>query len=130
MAEKIALDDFLSKIIRFSGIGFINTLIHTTVVVLSVEIAAIHPVLANITAFIFANIFSYWANRRWNFRGPTSLRQYMRFMLVSSLGLMITVIVSGFVTWMEWNYWIGLGLIFILLPAFTFFCHWQWTFKS
>lgn len=126
---QIIPDSLLSKLARFSGIGVINTLLHTAVVVLSVEGLSVHPTLANTIAFVVANTFSYWANRRWNFKTAPSLRQYGRFFLVSLAGLAITVLVSGFAAWAGWHYLAGLGLVFIALPVFTFALHWQWTFK-
>lgn len=122
-------DSLLSRLARFSGIGVINTLLHTAIVVLSVEGLGAHPTLANTLAFVAANTFSYWANRRWNFKTAPSLRQYGRFFLVSLAGLAITVLVSGFAAWAGWHYLAGLGLVFVALPALTFALHWQWTFK-
>lgn len=130
MTRRLRRDGLLGKFARFSGIGVINTALHTAIVVLAVEILVIHPVPANGVAFVTANIFSYWANRRWSFRAPGSLRQYARFLAVSLLGLALTLIVSGFAAWAGWHYLIGLALVFVALPAFSFFLHWQWTFKA
>lgn len=129
MTFRLAPDSLTSKIAKFSGIGVINTLIHTAVVVLCVERFGMHPSLANAIAFVVANTFSYWANRRWNFKTEASLGQYGRFLLVSLAGLAITVLVSGLAAWAGWHYLVGLGLVFVALPALTFLLHWQWTFK-
>ena len=129
MTSPISPDSLIGKIIRFSGIGVINTLIHTAIVVLSVERFGAHPALANAIAFVAANSFSYWANRRWNVKGGPSLRQYGRFLAVSLAGLAVTVLVSSLAAWAGWHYLAGLGLVFVALPALTFVLHWQWTFK-
>ena len=129
MTFRIAPDSLSSKIAKFSGIGVINTLIHTAIVVLFVERLGAHPSLANAIAFMAANIFSYWANRRWNFKTAASLGQYGRFLLVSLAGLAINVLVSGLAAWAGWHYLVGLGMVFVALPALTFLLHWRWTFK-
>jgi len=130
MTLQIAPNSLISKVIKFSGIGVINTLIHATIVVLCVEHFETHPSLANGIAFVAANTFSYWANRRWNFKGKTSLSQYGRFLLVSTTGLAVTLLVSSLAAWAGWHYLIGLGLIFVTLPVLTFVLHWKWTFKN
>ena len=130
MTLRIAPDSLSSKVAKFSGIGVINTLIHTATVVLSVEQFGVHPSLANAIAFVIANSFSYWANRRWNFKTAASLGQYGRFLLVSLAGLAITVLVSGLADWAGWHYLVGLGMVFVALPALTFLLHWRWTFKA
>ena len=122
-------DPLIGKIVRFSGIGVINTLIHTAIVVLSIEGFGLHPAFANAIAFVVANTFSYWANRHWNFKGEMSLLQYGRFLAVSLAGLAVTVLVSSLAAWAGWHYLVGLGLVFVALPALTFKLHWQWTFK-
>lgn len=130
MTPRTTLDGLAGKFARFSGIGLINTALHTAIVILAVEILGTHPALANAGAFIVANTFSYWANRRWSFRAPPSLRQYGRFLAVSLAGLALTLLISACAAWIGWHYLVGLGLIFIALPALNFTLHWQWTFKS
>ncbi len=129
MTFQTAPDSLIGKVFRFAGIGVINTLIHTVIVILCVEYYGVHPTFANAIAFVAANTFSYWANRRWNFKGDTSLRQYGRFITISLVGLIITMLVSSLAAWAGWHYFVGLALIFIALPALTFILHWQWTFK-
>lgn len=122
-------DSLPRKLAKFSGIGLLNTAIHTGIVVLLVEMLHTHPTMANTIAFVVANIFSYWANSRWNFRTPNSLQQYGRFFIVSIVGLAITVIASILATYAGWHYLVGLALVFVALPTFTFLLHYRWTFK-
>lgn len=119
----------MAKLAGFSGIGVINTLIHAAVVVSLVEGLDSHPVVANTAAFVVANTFSYWANSRWNFKTNVSLAQYGRFLLVSLLGLVTTIAVSGMAASAGWHYLTGLALVFVALPTLTFILHWRWTFN-
>ncbi len=130
MKLPFSLELLFARLARFSGIGVINTLIHTGIVVLLVERLAWHPSLANALAFGVANVFSYQANRRWNFKGDATLRQYGRFLLVSLLGLCTTVVVSGLAEWAGFHYLVGLLMVFVALPLLTFTLHWRWTFRN
>ena len=122
-------DSLPRKLAKFSGIGLANTALHIGIVVLLVEILHAHSAMANTIAFVVANIFSYWANSRWNFKTPNSLQQYGRFFAVSIFGLAITIMTSSLAAYAGWHYLIGLALVFVALPTFTFLLHYRWTFK-
>jgi putative flippase GtrA len=129
MTFRINPDSLPRNLAKFSGIGLANTALHTGIVVLLVEILDAHPTMANTIAFVIANIFSYWANSRWNFKTPNSLQQYGRFFVVSIFGLAITIMASSLAAQAGWHYLIGLSLVFVALPTLTFLLHYRWTFK-
>lgn len=129
MIFRIIPESLINKLAKFSGIGLINTSIHASIVVCLVEKFFCHPAFANAAAFVIANIFSYWANQRWNFKTSGSIKRYGRFLTVSLVGLGITVLVSSAANWAGWHYLVGLGLVFVALPIFTFVLHYRWTFK-
>jgi putative flippase GtrA len=129
MIFRINPDSLPRKLAKFSGIGLVNTALHTGIVVLLVEILHAHPMMANTIAFVVANIFSYWANSRWNFKTPNSFQQYGRFFVASIFGLAITIMASSLAAHAGWHYLIGLALVFFALPTFTFLLHYRWTFK-
>ena len=130
MIQKIKSSPLIKKITNFSIIGIFNTLIHTGVVIFLIEFGEFNPPLANTIAFVIANIFSYWANGRWNFKSQPTARQYSRFLLVSILGLACTILVSSIVETAGWHYLIGLCMVFIVLPTLTFTLHSRWTYKK
>lgn len=118
------------QLFRFSGIGAINTLIHLAVTVGLVETFQTNPVVANMLAFLTANTFSYWANSRWSFRAKMNRQRFIRFLIVSISGLLLTVALSGFAQAMHWHYLAGVALLFCALPILTFVFHKYWTFSS
>ena len=130
MIHQIKSNPILKKLANFSIIGVLNTFIHTGVVISLIEGAKTNPTLANTIAFAVANIFSYWANGRWNFKSQPTIKQYSRFFLVSILGLTCTIAVSSLAEAAGWHYLIGLSMVFIALPTFTFILHWRWTYKQ
>ena len=129
MKQRINPRNIFGRFAVFSGVGVLNTLIHTLFVVSLVEIFDIGSVVSNGVAFVVANLFSYWANGRWSFRVRPSVQQYGRFLIVSFLGLVITLLASGFASWVGWHYAFGMALVFVFLPILSFSLHFLWTFK-
>ena len=77
------------RFVRFCVVGVANTSVHMVIVLLLAEILHWTPQLANVAAFVCANIFSYAVNSRWTFasmRGQNRAR-YPRFLAVSLVGL-------------------------------------------
>jgi putative flippase GtrA len=122
--------DGVRRFVRFAGIGAVNTAVHVAVVVVLVELVGFGSVAANVSAFIVANTFSFWANSRWTFRASLSARRYSRFLVVSLLGLGVTAAASGFANWMNWHYLVGTLLVFCTLPVLTFTAHQAWTWSD
>jgi putative flippase GtrA len=120
----------IKRLAGFSTIGVFNTLIHLGVVTALVELLHVHPVLSNCTAFVTANIFSFYANSRWNYGTPMTGRRYRRFLLISLAGLLITAGFSALATALGWHYLIGTAMAFIALPALTFAAHHWWTWAE
>lgn len=122
------------KVVRlftgFSLIGLFNTLIHFLIVVGCVEIFEVHPVVSNILAFIVANTFSFWANSRWNFRTGMNYGRYVKFFTVSTVGLIVTVLMSSLAEWLKLHYFFGILFIFIAMPILTFTMHYKWTWRE
>lgn len=81
----------LKRFVRFCLVGVANTGVHMLVVLMLVEGLAWIPPLANVTAFLCANLFSFLVNSRWTFatmQGGAS--RYPRFFAVSLVGLAIS----------------------------------------
>ena len=119
----------IERFVNFSLIGVANTAIHLAVVVALVEGLQSNPVLANCLAFVVANLFSFYANGRWNYPGRFDRRRYARFLAVSLAGLAVTAGVSGIAAALGWHYLVGTALVFVCLPVLTFLAHERWTWS-
>ena len=124
------MKNFLKLFTGFSIIGVINTTIHSVIVITFVEIFQINPVFANICGFLTANIFSFFANSKWNFKSDISGKRYFKFLVVSLSGLIITILISYTVNLMQLHYLIGLLIIYITLPLINFTLHYNITWKN
>ena len=119
----------IKRFVNFSMIGAINTGIHLAVVIALVEGLRANPVLANSLAFIVANLFSFYANGRWNYPARFERGRYFRFLAISLVGLGVTASISGMAAAQGWHYLIGTALVFLCLPILTFLAHDRWTWS-
>jgi putative flippase GtrA len=130
MRESLLSKTIFRRVAGFSTIGVLNTLIHLGFVTASVELLFVHPVPANCLAFVIANIFSFYANSKWNYGTPMSGKRYKRFLLVSLAGLTITAGLSALAENFGWHYLMGTAMVFVALPALTFAAHHYWTWAE
>jgi putative flippase GtrA len=121
---------FIRRFAGFSIIGLFNTVIHLFVVIGLVECLNFNTVLSNCVAFILANLFSFYANSRWNYRTAIAIRRYQRFLWVSLAGFIITASMSVLADRLGWHYLIGVAMIFVTLPFLTFLVHHRWTWRN
>jgi putative flippase GtrA len=75
---------------RFCAIGLLNATIHFSMlnaIVFALSLKEGRPTsAANAAAFLIANLFSYQANSRWNFKVETSFKRYTGFLVTSLAG--------------------------------------------
>lgn len=114
----------------FSLVGVANTVIHLALVTSAVEALAWHPVLANGGAFAVANTFSFWANSRFTFGVEPTRGRYSRFLTVSLVGLLLSLLASAWAAARDWHYLIGVAISFVLLPGLSFLANRYWTWRS
>ena len=114
----------------FGIIGVLNTCLHGTLVVFSVENGVLSPVAAHILAFFAVNVFSFCVNSRFTFCCPPTWKGYGKFFSVSLTSLLMTVLLSGFAEWRGWHYLVGLALVILLVPLVTFLLQKRFTFSA
>ena len=87
------------------------------------------PWLANGIAFVVATLFSFTINTTWSFSSRPSRRLLVRFVLVATVGLGITVAVSGTAQYFGLHYLYGIALVVCAVPPITFLLHKYWTYR-
>lgn len=118
--------------LRFAAIGVLATLVHVVVFTLCVELIAIPPVAASIPAFCLALLVSYFANRRWTFRGPGFHHLLLpKFAAVQITGLGLNAGITYLVVnLLHLWYGIALAICVAVVPLITFLLHRSWTFGA
>ncbi len=117
------------KAFKFGLSGILVTGVHVVVAFALITTILPFPSMANGIAFVAANIFSYAINTLWTFSRPLQGRSLLRFVLVSLLGLIIAVTVSGLAEWYGLHYWYGIGLVVCCVTPVTFLLHNFWTYR-
>ena len=116
----------------FAVVGVAATLTHVAAALTARELAGLAPLQANLVGYLMAVGVSYLGNARLTFRrralhGP----QFMRFIVVSLLGLGVT---QG-LTWLlvqqlGWPFWAGLCVVAVVVPALSFGLSRIWAFRE
>lgn len=124
----VALYKRYAQLITFAMIGVVNTLIHGSVLLMTVEWLALTVPIAHLVAFNIANLSSYLMNSSLTFKIPLSLRRYMRFYMTSLLSLGLTLLVAWASDLYGLHYLLGFGLVVMVVPLLTFVVMKFWTF--
>ncbi|WP_228770834.1 GtrA family protein [Cupriavidus sp. U2] len=121
--------DTFVRLVRFGVSGVIATGIHVAVATPLIYLLHASQVSANGVAFVVANIASYLLNTLWSFGATPSRDSYVRFLIVSLLGLGLTLAISAGAQALGLGYWAGLAVILSVVPAVTFVLHRAWTYR-
>lgn len=129
--RRMPLSSLISRyreVLVFGIIGVVNTLLHSVMVIVLVEMSIAAPVLANIAGFSVANTVSFFANSYFTFRRQPTWAIYSKFFMVSMSSLALTISLSALAETMGWHYLVGLILVMLCGPALTFLLHKIFTF--
>ncbi|MFC4519355.1 GtrA family protein [Cupriavidus pinatubonensis] len=119
----------LGRLLRFGISGIIATGIHVAAATFLIYLFHASHVSANSIAFIVANVGSYLLNSLWSFGCTPGRDSYLRFLLVSLLGFILTLGISKTADVLGAGYWVGLACILSVVPPVTFVLHRSWTFR-
>lgn len=120
---------FTIKTLRFAISGLFVTGVHVLIATILISFILITPSLANGVAFVVATLFSYLINTLWSFSNPLHRRNLYRFFLVSFIGLLLSISISGAAQYGGLHYWYGIAFVVCIVPAVTFLLHNFWTYQ-
>lgn len=117
---------------KFGLAGLTATAAHVVVLLLLVETLGVEPVLASVPAFLTALLLSFLINHRWTFLAKGAYSRYFsRYAIVSLAGLILNIaIMYSAVSLMHAPYLVGLGIVIMVVPGFTFLLQRDWTFSA
>lgn len=116
--------------LRFGCVGVAATLTHVGVVVALVEGVNLHPTPANVVAFLVAMSLGYTANSLWSFDAGLNRKSAFRYLVVSLLGLSLTILLSSAAAAAQLPYLVGVGLVVCCVPVLNFILHRYWTYRT
>ena len=120
----------LKKLMRFGITGCFVTGVHYVVVVMMMDWVGANQMLANVIAFISANVVSFFINSRLVFQAAGTRAQFAKFFGVSLAGFVLTLIVSGIGQAQGWHRGITVIVLAGFLAMLSFVGHHVWTFKA
>jgi putative flippase GtrA len=119
----------IRKAQRFAVSGVLVTGLHVVVAAALIRFGSLPPAVANGVAFVFATAFSYTLNTLWSFSSTIRAQNLMRFLLVSTVGCVLAMAVSGMADLYGMHYWIGILGVVATVPPITFLLHSNWTYR-
>ena len=114
---------------RFIVSGLLVTGLHFVVATIFIHLVSPVPALANGIAFMVATSFSYFINTLWSFSRPLHGKTMTRFILVSIVGCLLAMAVSGLADFYGMHYAIGIAWVAVTVPPVTFLLHSFWTYR-
>jgi putative flippase GtrA len=114
----------------FLCFGLVATAVHVAIAAYLIGAHMMAPALGNGIAFVFANLFSYFAQSAYVFQQRPTTVQYGRFLCVSLVGLVLVAAISAGFEMLGVHYLAGIAAVIVILPFFTFAFHSLWTFHA
>lgn len=126
----MALHVQLRRAQRFAMSGLLVTGLHVLVAASFIHFVAPRPSVANGIAFVAATIVSYLINTLWSFSSPFRKSSFIRFILVSVIGCVLAMSVSGLAEFYGMSHWVGIACVVAVVPPVTFLLHTFWTYRK
>ena len=114
----------------FLAFGLVATAVHVVIAAYLIGAHMMAPALGNGIAFVFANLFSYFAQSAYVFQQRPTTGQYRRFLCVSLIGLVLVAAISAGCEMLGVHYLAGIAAVVVVLPFITFALHSVWTFDN
>ena len=115
---------------RFALVGAASTGLHVAVASSLIELAGLDAGAANGIAFTIATLASYLLNSRWTFEARLAFARLVRFAIVAVAGLAVTVGITSAMQRAGYHYLVGIAVVVVVVPIFTFFSHRMWTYRA
>lgn len=122
-----------SELPAFIIVGSVSAMVHFALVVLMVVSLSLHPLIANILAFLLSFIVSYNGHRNWTFADTTltHTQSLPRFFLVSSGSFICNEIMYFLLLkYTPLPYWLSLAIVLVLVAILTFISGRLWAFRK
>ena len=132
MKSLFVIDKLLiSKFLKFGIVGCSGMIIDFGITYLCKEILRINKFISNCIGFILAATSNYFLNRIWTFNSQTEDIgvQYIQFMIVSSIGLVINSLSLYFFNEkLKWNFYLSKLVAIGITTIWNFFGNLLFTF--
>lgn len=119
----------LGRLGRFALTGLGSTLLHVLVALALIDGLLTPPPSANCVAFCLATAFSYVVNTRWSFNTRLHKTNLFRYLIVSLVGLGLSISLAWVAELAGWPPLGGIALVVCVVPVAGFAMHNFWTYR-
>ena len=119
------------KLLRFSIIGALATLVHWSVVVFLYNTFSISPLIANFLGYLVAVIVSYYGHRTWVFLASDSIKTRVKYVSISLSALALQqLLIYISIDRILLRFEILMILILGITAIYSFLLMERWAFKK
>lgn len=111
------------QIVRFCVVGAFSVGTYVAVMSLMVAVLGTSIVIGSIFAFIIGTSVSYAGNALWSFDATPSPRNATRFLVITSIGLLLNMAIAWVGERMGLDHLLVSAIVIIVVPTFNFIGH-------
>jgi putative flippase GtrA len=112
----------IRRLARFGGVGIVSLLVYSALYTILAEATRLSAVPTSIVAYVAAMVVSFVGHKFFTFGVGGNVRaQAFKFIVVHSMGLLMTVLITDLVVeTLRWPYGVGILLVDIAIPLLSF----------
>lgn len=114
------------QIIKYGIVGVISTIIHFCTASLFVLLIYESLMFSNMTGFMIAFIWSYYAQSKFVFKSRLSTKKGIKFFIVQAISLVLAVTLADLAETI--SIYLKIFIVALVLPICAFIIHKLWTF--
>lgn len=122
-----------TAVLRYGVVGLLGTVLHLALLMVFVEVFQWHPVAGSAAGFVVVLVVSYYLNKYWTFneKNPASAKQFTRFAVVSSSGLLWNAAIMYIgVEVLAIPYIAAQSAVILVVPVHNYVLNRRWTFDA
>lgn len=126
--ERFIRFQIMPRLFRFAIVGGIATCVHLSMAWLVFNWVVRDSTMANIVAFVVANVVSFLLQTLWSFSSKPTLARFVRFCAVSTIGFSTSALVPSIFG--RQHLWAPTIIVVCCIPVFSYIAHARWTYRS
>jgi putative flippase GtrA len=118
----------MPRIVRFALAGGVATLVHVSVAWSVFNWLVRDSTVANVAAFVVANIVSFLLQTLWSFSSRPTVARFLRFGTVSIAGFLASALIP--LVCGRQSLWVPTFAVVACIPALSYVMHARWTYQE
>ena len=130
--RRLAKHPLSKQVFRFGCVGTAAAITNLAIVAILVPITHMHPLMANVFAFIIAFQVSFYGHKAWTFQSDANhLSTMSKFFIVASISFALNEGLYALILKLfHFHYMLSLFIVLIIVPPVTFIFSKFWAFAK